>query len=103
MGIEVCASGEPPLSYKEQCKEWHETRAQTRSDDANRLGVPLIFSEYGACFDSPNCYQEISQLADAADNHLAGWAYWQMKNFKDLTTTAGTGSEGIYNMDGTLQ
>jgi hypothetical protein len=26
-----------------------------------------------------------------------------MKNFADLTTSAGTGSEGFYNNDGTLQ
>jgi len=34
---------------------------------------------------------------------LAGWAYWQFKIFKDLTTTAGTGAEGFYNLDGSLQ
>ena len=38
-----------------------------------------------------------------ADAVLAGWAYWQFKLFEDLTTTAGTGSEGFYNTDGTLQ
>jgi hypothetical protein len=34
---------------------------------------------------------------------LAGWAYWQLKFYKDLTTTAGTGSEGFYEQNGTLQ
>lgn len=46
---------------------------------------------------------EINAVADACDNHLAGWAYWQFKNFADLTTSAGTNSEGFYNVDGTLQ
>jgi len=32
-----------------------------------------------------------------------GWAYWEFKNFEDLTTSAGTGSEGFYNQDGSLQ
>jgi len=32
-----------------------------------------------------------------------GWAYWQFKIYKDLTTTAETGAEGFYNLDGTLQ
>ncbi len=32
-----------------------------------------------------------------------GWAYWEFKNYEDLTTSAGTGSEGFYNPDGTLQ
>jgi len=32
-----------------------------------------------------------------------GWAYWQFKEFKDLTTSAADKSEGFYNKDGTLQ
>jgi endoglycosylceramidase len=46
---------------------------------------------------------EITALADVCDEFLSGWAYWQLKNFADLTTSAGTGSEGFYNNDGTLQ
>jgi len=42
-------------------------------------------------------------VGDAADKYVAGWAYWQFKNYADLTTSAGTGSEGFYNEDGTLQ
>jgi len=34
---------------------------------------------------------------------LVGWAYWQFKYYEDLTTSAGTGSEGFYNQDGSLQ
>jgi len=34
---------------------------------------------------------------------LVGWAYWEFKTYKDLTTSAKTGSEGFYNNDGTLQ
>ena len=32
-----------------------------------------------------------------------GWAYWEFKKFRDLTTTAGQSSEGVYEDDGTLQ
>jgi len=35
-------------------------------------------------------------VTDHADDNLAGWAYWQFKYFEDLTTSAGTGSEGFY-------
>ena len=49
------------------------------------------------------CTQEINQVADVADEHLVGWAYWQFKTYADLTTSAGTGSEGFWNQDGTLQ
>jgi endoglycosylceramidase len=99
----VCATGEPNPSYKDACQDWHDKRLATRDEDAQRLGVPLFISEFGACLNSSVCVQEINQVADACDEHLAGWAYWQMKNFADLTTSAGTGSEGFYNNDGSLQ
>jgi hypothetical protein len=65
--------------------------------------VPLIISEFGACLDTEDCKTEIESVADACDNHVLGWAYWQFKEFKDLTTTAGDKSEGFYNKDGSLQ
>ncbi len=34
---------------------------------------------------------------------MVGWAYWQFKTYADLTTSAGTGSEGFWNQDGSLQ
>jgi hypothetical protein len=49
------------------------------------------------------CEVEINSLTDAADAFLTSWAYWQFKKLGDLTTTAGSGSEGFYNDDGTLQ
>jgi len=82
---------------------WHEKRVKTRAEDAERLQVPLIISEYGACLDSQSCLTEIQQVGDVCDEHLTGWAYWQFKSFKDLTTSAGTGSEGFYSKNGTLQ
>jgi len=42
-------------------------------------------------------------VCDVADENLVGWAYWQFKYYEDLTTSAGTGSEGFYNQDGSLQ
>ena len=99
----VCATGEPNPAYKDKCEEWHAKRLAVRDQDAQRLGVPLFISEFGACLNSSVCIEEINQVGDSCDEHLAGWAYWQMKNFADLTTSAGTGSEGFYNNDGSLQ
>ena len=65
--------------------------------------MPLIISEFGACLDSEACKVEIEAVADTCDHHLVGWAYWQFKEFKDLTTSAGDKSEGFYNKDGSLQ
>jgi hypothetical protein len=42
-------------------------------------------------------------VAERTDEVLGSWAYWQYKTFHDLTTTAGTSSEGFYNKDGSLQ
>lgn len=72
----MCDDNEPPISKQYECAEWHELRIGTRSEDAERYGVPLIISEFGACLDSKACAVEITSSTDACDNHLAGWAYW---------------------------
>jgi endoglycosylceramidase len=53
--------------------------------------------------DTAACVMEITAVTDALDSYNVGWAYWQFKTYADLTTSAGTGSEGFYNNDGTLQ
>ena len=62
----------------------------------------MIISEFGACYGTEACVQEITLATEECDKALAGWAYWQLKFYKDLTTTAGTGSEGFYEQNGTL-
>ena len=99
----ICADGEPDISKMQECRDWHYKRVSVRIDDAERYGLPLFISEFGACLNSTSCVGEITALADVCDEFLTGWAYWQLKNFADLTTSAGTGSEGFYNNDGTLQ
>ena len=42
-------------------------------------------------------------MTSVADENLVGWAYWQLKQYGDITTAAGTSSEGFYNKDGSLQ
>lgn len=103
LGPSICATGEPAADKGPECSQWHHDRIATRAADAKDLGIPLIVSEFGACFDSEECAREITQVADECDKVLAGWAYWEFKTYKDLTTTAGTGSEGFYNSDGSLQ
>lgn len=85
------------------CKLYASLRVAKRNGNAQKLGVPLIISEFGACMGGRNCILEITAVADACDANLAHWAYWQYKKLGDLTTTAGTGSEGFYDDDGTLQ
>ena len=99
----MCATGEPPLERSQECLGWHKLRVGTRFRDAQRYNVPLIISEFGACTASMACAQEIKSVGDTCDEYQVGWAYWEYKKYKDLTTTAGQSSEGIYEDDGTLQ
>lgn len=99
----VTGKGEPQVAHAAECKAWHENRIGTRVKDAKRLGLPLMITEFGACLTEGPCTQEINQVGDVADEHMLGWAYWQFKTYADLTTSAGTGSEGFWNQDGTLQ
>jgi len=89
LGPSVCATGEPAPGSAPKCLAGHQKRIRTRDEDAQRLGVPLIISEFGACLDSQVCVTEISQVGDVCDSHLTSWAYWQFKTFHDLTTSAG--------------
>jgi len=50
-----CATGEPQVAHAVQCREWHESRIGQRSRDAERLGVPLVITEFGACLTDAPC------------------------------------------------
>lgn len=100
----ICSeTGEPHPDSADKCLAWHQQRITTRDQDAKKLGIPLIISEFGACMDSDNCAREVDQVAEVCDDTLASWAYWEFKPFHDLTTSAGDRSEGFYNKDGTLE
>ena len=96
----MCDAGEPPLDKSKECRKFHFQKVEKRSEDADRLGVPLMFTEFGACFDGQECATEITNSADAFDSQLASWSYWMYKSFSDFTTTGGT-REGMFNSDGT--
>jgi len=86
----------------DDCRMWHSLRVGTRAADAKRLNTALFFTEFGACIDDAGCAGEINAVLDACEEHNVGWAYWQFKKYWDITTQAGTQSEGFYNSDGTL-
>lgn len=100
-----CEEEEPMTSPEKanNCLLYHKAKIGTRASDAKRLGIPLFITEFGACFTEGPCTQEINQVGDVCDEHLAGWAYWEFKTYEDLTTSAGTNSEGFYDKDGNLQ
>ena len=84
--IGVCDTGEPPINRLSACREFHSRKINTRKKDGNRLGVPLMVSEFGACSGSIACFEEIKNVGDACDEVTASWAYWMFKGFGDFTT-----------------
>ena len=64
----MCADGEPPLEKADVCRKFHAQKAKARRESANEFGVPLIFSEFGACFDGEKCQVEIDNSVDAFDD-----------------------------------
>lgn len=106
MSYNACKGGEPTLKDAEtSCASFNRRKILKRKSDADRLGVGLIMSEFGACFDTAACAAEITAVTSAADEVLASWAYWQYKGFGDFTTfTAELGlDEGLFYPNSTVQ
>ena len=72
----MCDEGEPPLEKNDVCRKFHLQKVLKRAEDAQNYGVPLMFTEFGACFDGEECATEITNSVDAFDTALASWAYW---------------------------
>ena len=103
VGPDICKNGEPSLQNATTiCKAFHKHKVEVRSDDAERLGIGLFFTEFGACSGSDACVQEILSAVEAFDSKALSWAYWQYKGYNDITTT-GSDTEGLWYSNGTLQ
>lgn len=103
-GMDVCSVGAQPSleDAKGFCRDFHSRRVKTRANNARKLGVGLFFNEFGACSNSEACFEEIRGAADAFDDNLVSWAYWQYKYYDDITTTSNE-SESLFNADGSVQ
>jgi endoglycosylceramidase len=64
----ICALGEPQLDKSQECRTFHFNKLKQRAADAERYGVPLFYTEFGACFDGEECAVEINNSADAFDS-----------------------------------
>lgn len=67
MNAKACATGEPTPEWADRCAAWHQKKIGKRVADAERLGIPLFISEFGACMDTESCVTEITQVADTCD------------------------------------
>lgn len=55
MAQDECLTGEPKIEDADKCLAFHHKRLDTRAKDAERLGVPFIVTEFGACLTEGPC------------------------------------------------
>lgn len=72
-----------------------------RRKDADRLGIGMIMTEFGASEDIRSDLYLLDKLADLSDKFQQSWMYWQFKYYEDLTTCTPVG-ESLYNEDGSV-
>eukprot|EP00981_Chlorochromonas_danica_P009322 scaffold2613_cov159-Ochromonas_danica.AAC.9 len=70
-----------------------------RVKDAERLGVPMIMTEFGASEDIKSDLAVLEAVAAQADRFQQSWMYWQFKYYQDITTCTPQG-ESLYEDDG---
>ena len=99
---EICELGEPQLKDYFTCKSYHLRKLEDLYQNSRALKIPFIVTEFGACRNSESCFNEITSFAEASDNYLASWTYWQYKPFGDFTTSCDY-DEGIFSLDGGYQ
>ena len=100
----ICKDGEPKMEdATTKCPDFHDRKVNKNKQQAQKMGVPLIITEFGACSSSLSCYYELLGFVKAADKYLTSWCYWMYKAFNDHTTTAAENEEGMFNPDGSLQ
>lgn len=74
----MCADGREPTveEGKTVCKSFHDRKVAQRVKDARRLNSGLVFTEFGACKNTPGCVEEIRGATDAFDKNFLSWMYW---------------------------
>jgi endoglycosylceramidase len=103
LSMTMCASGESPIEQSNNCRDYHMEHVKEANVYTKKFGIGSIISEFGACFNTLACFNEISSVADAADKYLTSWAYWMYKPFNDFTTSCIDNKEGIFEKDGSIQ
>jgi len=77
------------------CDKFATDAVIKRQEDVKRLGGAVFMTEFGSCPDREECYAEIDRVTTQADTAFHSWAYWQFKEFHDITSISG-GIESFY-------
>jgi hypothetical protein len=72
----ACVGSDPTEDFYDACNTALFRKITTRRNDAKRLGVPLMYTEFGACSNTTSCYREIDNATASFDFGLASWVYW---------------------------
>lgn len=62
--------------WKTFCNYFIEYKIMRFGQDIDRLKIPLLLSEFGACTDVDPCITEITQVTENVDKIVGSWAYW---------------------------
>lgn len=89
------------IAIQVACEAIDDAFFQLRSADAERLGTPMLMTEFGAVEDFRSDLVALERVAQLADRHMQSWMYWEYKYFQDITTITPEG-EGLFNSDGTV-
>ena len=77
LNFHICGDdGELDPKEAHLCLPYHFRRLGQRDEDARRLGVPMVVSEFAACGNSDGCALEITSITDVCENYLTSWAQW---------------------------
>jgi endoglycosylceramidase len=62
-----------------------------------------MMTEWGALGNTPGAVSQVHAITGMADDSLQSWAYWQFKDFQDVTTASVGPIESFYDAQGNLQ
>lgn len=63
----MCPNGEPLPESEATCLNFHQRRMKIRAKEAEDLKMPLMISEFGACYNTQVCINEILQVMELSD------------------------------------
>ncbi|CAK9048885.1 Endoglycoceramidase (EGCase) (Glycosphingolipid-specific enzyme) (GSL-specific enzyme) [Durusdinium trenchii] len=83
------------------CDAAQEIFERTYYPFLHKYQMPGFMTEFGAVGGNKNEMKHITNLLDAADKHFQSWSYWQLKTFRDFTTS--NTAEAIFTPDGQVE
>ncbi len=96
-----CPIQNPSVKVEAACEVIDDAFLAIRRKDAERMGVGMLMTEFGAAEDTAADMFALEQTAQLADRFQQSWMYWQLKYFEDLTTCTPLG-ESLYDEDGSV-